>query len=280
MFGYVIANTDKMTPEEQAYYKACYCGLCHELGEKFGKLSRVILSYDLVFLILIRSAYRFSAKSGANMTPAMKRERCIAHPKKPHYYWCNSETTYAADMSILLSYYQVEDDWKDDQKLISLGERQLLKSAFQKVEGVYPDIAKEMQLGLQQLSEIENAGRLEPDAAAAAFGRVMAAVFGGPEDDAALAKLAFALGKWIYIMDACLDRKEDLKKMRYNPIPALPEESFEMVLNCLMAECVEAYRALNLDRDVGIVENILFSGVWTRFEAWKKKKEKKNEGSV
>ena len=72
MFGYVIANTDKMTPEEQAYYKACYCGLCHELGEKFGKLSRVILSYDLVFLILIRSAYRFSAKSGATATLTLK----------------------------------------------------------------------------------------------------------------------------------------------------------------------------------------------------------------
>ena len=121
---------------------------------------------------------------------------------------------------------------------------------------------------------------MEPDAAAAAFGHVMAAVFEGTEENIELAKLGFALGKWIYIMDACLDRKEDLKKMRYNPIPALPEESFEMVLNCLMADCVVAYQELDLEQDKSIIENILFSGVWTRFEAWKKKKEKKNEGSV
>ncbi len=280
MFGYVIANNDKLTPQEQARYKACYCGLCHELGQRYGKLSRMILSYDLVFLILVRSAYHFSAKSGANMTEVMQQERCIAHPHKPHYFWCNSETAYAADMSILLSYYQVEDDWKDDKKIISLGERQLLKKAFQKVEGVYPEIGAEIQAGLEELSKIEISGRLEPDAAAAAFGRVMAAVFAGPEKNGALAKLGFALGKWIYIMDACLDRKEDLKKMRYNPIPALPEESFEMILNCLMADCVDAYQTLNLKQDKGIVENILFSGVWTRFEVWKKKKEKKNEGSV
>ena len=53
-----------------------------------------------------------------------------------------------------------------------------------------------------------------------------------------------------------------------------------MILNCLMADCVDAYQTLNLKQDKGIVENILFSGVWTRFEVWKKKKEKKNEGSV
>ena len=280
MFGYVIANNDKLTPQEQARYKACYCGLCHELGERYGKLSRLILSYDLVFLILVRSAFRFSAKSGANVTETLGQERCAVHPKKPHFFWCNSETGYAADMSILLAYYQAEDDWNDDKKLISLGERNLLKAAFQKVEGVYPKIGDKVRQGLSDLSEIEKSGRLEPDAAAASFGRVMAAVFAGTEENTALAKLGFALGKWIYIMDACLDRKEDLKKMRYNPIPALPEESFEMVLNCLMAECVAAYQDLNLEQDKEIIENILFSGVWTRFEVWKRKKEKKKDASV
>lgn len=274
MFGYVIANQDKLTPEEQARYKACYCGLCHELGQRYGKLSRVILSYDLVFLILVRSA-------AAKMTQQMQQERCIAHPQKPHYYWVNQETTYAADMSILLSYYQVEDDWQDDKKVMALGQRKLLRSAFLQVESQYPAISEKVRKGLSDLSDIERSGRLEPDAAAACFGRVMAAIFGGPEGSAALENLGMALGKWIYIMDACLDRREDLKKMRYNPIPALPEENFEMVLNCLMADCVKAYQAIGIEQDQGIIENVLFSGVWTRFEFWKKSlKEKKHEGSV
>lgn len=274
MFGYVIANQEKLTEEQKAFYKACYCGLCHELGERYGKLSRAILSYDLVFLILVRS----QAASG---TAVLQQERCIAHPQKPHYYWTDSETAYAADMSVLLSYYQVEDDWKDERRMAALGQRRMLHSAFRKVEGKYPAIAKKIRQGLSDLSAIEMSGRLEPDAAAACFGRVMGAVFAGPEENTGLEKLGFSLGKWIYIMDACLDRREDLKKMRYNPIPALPEESFEMVLSCLMAECVQAYEALDPKHNRQLIENILFSGVWTKFEAWKKsKKEKTNEGSV
>lgn len=86
------------------------------------------------------------------------------------------------------------------------------------------------------------------------------------------------MGKWIYIMDACLDRKEDLKKERYNPLPALPVAQFETILNCLMADCVKAVREAELEKEWPILENILYSGVWTRFEAWKK--ESGHEGSV
>lgn len=270
MFGYVIANIEKLTPADQARYKACYCGLCHELGQQYGKLSRVILSYDLVFLILVRSA-------AANLTEAMEQERCIAHPQKPHYYWCSKETRYAADMSVLLSYYQVEDDWQDDRRMIALGQKKLLEKAFFKVEKAYPEIGAEIKRGLSDLAAIERSGRLLPDAAAGAFGRVMAAIFAGPEQSVALGDLGMALGKWIYIMDACLDRREDLKRQRYNPLTALPERSFESILNCLMADCVRAYKALGAEKDRTIVENILYSGVWTRFEAWRREK---HEGSV
>lgn len=271
MFGYVIANMERLSPEAQAHYKACYCGLCHELGQRYGKLSRTILSYDLVFLILVRSA-------AAKLTAAMEQERCIAHPQKPHYFWCNRETAYAADMSILLAYYQALDDWQDDRKVLALGEKKLLEGAFAKVRQAYPDISGDVREALEALSAIERSGRLEPDAAAGAFGRVMAAVFAGRERSAALGSLGFALGKWIYIMDACLDRREDLKKERYNPLPALPEKNFEMVLNCLMADCVKAYEALDLAGEREIIENILYSGVWTRFVGWKK--ERSDEGSV
>ena len=53
MFGYVIANKDIMTEEQEARYRACYCGLCHALHKRHGSLSRLTLTYDMTFLVLL-----------------------------------------------------------------------------------------------------------------------------------------------------------------------------------------------------------------------------------
>lgn len=278
MFGYVMANMDRLSLANQAYYKACYCGLCHELGRRHGKLSRFLLSYDLVFLILCRmaaaKAKEASGESSKEPVPeTWPKERCIAHPARPHYYWINEETEYAADMSILLSYHQLSDDWEDDHNVLALAERRLLKKAFQSVSERYPEISRKISEALADLSAIEKSGRLLPDEAAGCFGRVTAAVFGGPGEDEPLMQLGFALGRWIYIMDALLDRRSDLKKKRYNALAALPREQFEPVLDQLMAMCVYAYEALRIPEDE-IMENILYSGVWTRWQVYQNRQDR------
>ena len=55
MFGYVHISPDKLTEEESARYRACYCGLCHTLGRRYGLAARMILNYDLVFLAMLLS---------------------------------------------------------------------------------------------------------------------------------------------------------------------------------------------------------------------------------
>ena len=35
MFGYVVANLDKLTPEQRELYQAAYCGLCYA-GNQHG----------------------------------------------------------------------------------------------------------------------------------------------------------------------------------------------------------------------------------------------------
>ena len=53
MFGYVLINEKALSPEAKARYQASYCGLCRRLGSLHGLLSRMTLSYDLTFLILL-----------------------------------------------------------------------------------------------------------------------------------------------------------------------------------------------------------------------------------
>ena len=55
MFGYVHISPDKLNGEEQQLYRACYCGLCHTLGRRYGVFARMILNYDLVFLAMLLS---------------------------------------------------------------------------------------------------------------------------------------------------------------------------------------------------------------------------------
>lgn len=43
MFGYVVANVEKLTDKQRELYQAVYCGLCTELGKRHGQISRTTL---------------------------------------------------------------------------------------------------------------------------------------------------------------------------------------------------------------------------------------------
>lgn len=265
-FGYVVANMDKLTAEAKEQYRSCYCGLCKALGSRHGTISRITLTYDMSFLVLLLSALYKTDNT-------IKTERCIVHPWKPYKYWQNEITNYAADMNVLLSYYNFLDDWTDGKKILSLWEAKLFEQKYQRIAARYPKQCAVISQCLNELSSIEKAGELNPDIPANCFGKLMSEIFVWREDEYTENLRAFgrALGKFIYIMDACLDLKSDIKKERYNPLVASSSENFSPILNLLMAECTEKYQQLPINRDKELLENILYSGVWTRYEAAKKK---------
>lgn len=277
MFGYVAANREKLHEDQENYYKACYCGLCRTLGKEHGAKSRITLNYDMTFLVLILS-------SVYNIKVVEKgRERCVAHPLDKHDYWHNDITKYASDMNILLTYFNFLDDWEDDRSLLALGEAKVYKKEFEKVEKKYPEKTKLIRDKLKELSLIEKRGETNPDIPAESFGEILGEVFAynKDENEVKLRDFGKALGKFIYIMDAVMDFKEDLKKERYNPLVTVPSNMFKDVLNILMADCTEVYESLNIVKDKELIENILYSGVWMKYELKKaKEKEKDNERSL
>lgn len=266
MFGYIVANMDKLTDEEKQHYRSCYCGLCKALGNRHGTISRITLTYDMAFLVLFLSAlYETDNKTGT--------ERCIIHPLKPHQYWQNDITNYAADMNIVLAYYNFLDDWEDDKNILSLCESKLFVREFTRIFEQYQKKCTVISDCLKELSEIEKSGELNADIPANSFGKLMGEIFVMREDEYAENLRAFgrALGKFIYILDACLDLKDDLKHERYNPLIMTSSEDFAAILNLLMADCIENYNRLPINRDKNLIDNILYSGVWTKYEAHKQK---------
>ena len=267
MFGYIVANIDKLTPEEKQRYHGCYCGLCKTLGERHGTISRTTLNYDMTFLVLfLSSLYR--------PENTVKAERCIMHPFQAKEYWRNEITDYAADMNVILMYYNLLDDWKDDKKVVPLLETKALEREFEKTTARYPEKAAAINRDLKELSGMEKSGEINPDLPANCFGNIMGEIFDWKQDEFSGKLRAFgkSLGRFLYIMDACLDLKSDIRKERYNPMITYSSEDFRPVLNLIMADCTEKYRQLPIEEDGNLIENILYSGVWTKYVSSENKK--------
>ena len=277
MFGYIVANIKALSEEQKKVYKSYYCGLCRSLRLRHGFGSRSTLSFDMTFLaVLLSGVY-------ADRPEQPGQEKCFLHPIRAHDYLDSSLVDYAADMNILLSYYHFLDDWKDDRNIAAAARCGCMRSDVEKTANAHPRQSAALRDGLAQLSQYEQAGELNPDLPAECFGRIMAEIFTPYEDEKAplLRRFGSDLGKFIYIMDACMDLKSDLKHARYNPLVGSSSSLFRPILDTLLYACTDSFRALQVTQHVEIIENVLYSGVWSRYEVRDKRKEHQHgSGSV
>ena len=272
MFGYVRPNLTDMTAEEQARYRAHYCGLCHAIGARHGQLARMALTFDLTYLtIFLGSLYEPEEASGEG--------KCIPHPVKQHAWTRSKVTDYAADMTIALTYHKLLDDWQDDRNLAAKGASAWLKKAYAKVSAAYPRQCEAIERTLRDLAEVEKRRDLSPDAAARCFGELMAELFVMDEDYWANALRAFgySLGRYIYLLDATCDYDKDVKSGSYNPVILMEKKPEDMrdTLELLLGDASAAFEKLPLIQDEGILRNILYSGVWQGYNEYLHRKDKK-----
>lgn len=273
MFGYLVADTAALTQEQMQRYKACYCGLCRSLEKRHGQLSRLTLNYDMTFLVLLLSSLYEPEET-------MGEDCCIRHPKTPQT-WVNSQICdYAADVNLALAYLKCLDDWEDEASLLALVQARGLRAGYEAAEKVWPLQCAAMDQAMKELHVIERENRDAPDEAAACFGRLMAELFVYCEDRWAddLRHMAHALGRFIYLMDACMDLDGDTFHNRYNPFRRYyglqdNEQRFRDILKMQLGECVFYFDRLPLVQDVGLLKNILCAGLWTQFDHKFKRKE-------
>lgn len=266
MFGYVQIRKPELKIKDYDTYRGFYCGLCKVLKQKYGFTGQITLTYDMTFLIiLLSSVYEVPVRS--------HRGRCIVHPAKKHLYIINDVTDYAAHMNILLSYYHFEDDYNDEHSLKAHMGMKLYEKRMRRVSALY-DAKEQCIVGaLKDLGELEKSGNSDADELADCFGRLMTALFLYKEDIFSdyLTKLAYHLGRYIYIMDAYDDLEEDIKKGNYNPLKIIYgrddyHDYIEDKLKEEMAEATAAYRKLPCIQYADILGNILYAGVWNRFD--------------
>ena len=277
MFGYIIINKQELKFKEFDLYHSYYCGLCQKLKEKYGKAGQMTLTYDLTFLILLLSDLYQDE-------PVCDTCRCVAHPLEKHPTRISRFTDYAADMNLLLSYYKCEDDWADESKWNKKASASLLRKKAKEISGRYPDKAEAIEKWLVQLHTYEQNHTGNIDEVAGCFGQIMAEIFVCRHDEweADLRHMGFYLGKFIYLMDAYEDLEQDQKSGNYNPLlPLWQEADFEencrQILTMMLAEACKAFERLPLADHVPILGNILYSGVWCRYEMTNRKRKDQND---
>lgn len=261
MYGYIQPNQDELKIREYTEYRAYYCGLCKCLGAEYGETARSALNYDCTFIALLLS--------GLAGTDDVRECRCGYKPlSKPRLAASLDDTLrFAADMDILLAYYKLEDDWRDDRNPAALCGKAALGGARKKAAARQPEMDRAISEGLKELTELERANCPELDAPADAFARMMKSIgLSAPVenrgDRIALSHTLYHLGRWVYIIDAWDDREKDKKKGSYNPFIAsgADKDRAEFLLNCSVNEAINAYQLLNIHSHEGLLDNIMLDG--------------------
>ena len=277
MFGYITINKSEMKFKEFDIYHAYYCGLCQSLLKRYGAMGQVTLSYDMTFAaMLLSSLYEPDTASS--------KCACVAHPFERHPFVKNVVIDYVADMNVLLTLYKCEDDWIDDKKMFRACFGCMLRKKSFKKRCVYRGKENLIKDKLEKIREYENEGCTDIDLMSGLFGDIMGMIM-TPRDDEwkdTLSELGYYLGKFIYILDAYDDVEKDIKKGKYNPfVKRIEEPDFDeqirVILTMMMSECCKRFEMLPIIENVEILRNILYSGVWERYEKIRTEREKKKE---
>lgn len=283
MFGYVTPLKPELKIREFNLFRSYYCGLCFSIKNNYGNLPRMALNYDMTFLGLL-----LDGLTEEKLT--IKPKRCMAHPaKKKPVILNNKALSYAADMNVSLVYFKLLDDVHDDGDIKSKTLARFMspyKNRFTKeIEKINSIIAG----NLKHLSELEeNLGFSSIDEICDPFSIIVGKILelypyeiidDSVETRDNLYNLGYALGKWIYLVDALDDLDDDMKKKKFNPLNHLfNKENLEYsqfiekikdriefsVLNC-GCSCKNYLEELNLHKNKEILENIINLGMMDKY---------------
>ena len=216
VFGYVRPPAQALSQEELDRFRRMYCGLCHTLGRRYGPAARFILNYDFTYLAILLS----EGEEGA-----VRHSRCAAHPGHGRdYLEATPALELAADESVILAYWQARDGVADHDWLHGLRYRavsRVLEPAYRKASALRPEFDRTVRLQLDRLRELEKENCPSLDRAADTFAALLASAAGevdSPVRRRVLEQMLYHLGRWVYLVDAADDLRQDTAEGAYNPV--------------------------------------------------------------
>jgi hypothetical protein len=285
MLGYISPDKPELKIKEYEIYSGYYCGICKSIGKRYGQIPRFSLSYDSVFLALLFSGVYLVEES-------VVFERCIVQPvKKRTIVNQNFSIDYAADMFLILMYFKLKDDQRDNKSLKSSIGIILGDGTFKKLKRTYPNKILEVENYLRQLTILEENKCKSIDESAEPFSKLTETIFsieydGNPffneKKDKIVKNIGYFIGKWLYLIDALDDLEDDFKNDNYNPLILKFEfnnliesisdfrnrinERMEFNLHSYLSELIKAYDLLDIKKNRALLDNIIYFGLMEKTE--------------
>ena len=286
MFGYVRVCKAELKVREYEEYRAVYCSLCKVLGREYGLGARAFLNYDAVIYILLRDC-------AEDTEVAYERGRCPFNPAKRCAYQTNCGESYraAAALTVILTYYKVRDNLHDEKSLKKAAAAliyPLISAYYKKAQKRYPRFAEIAARTMEDQAALEQANCACADEAAHPAASALAALCTETMADGAqkrvVERVAYCLGRWVYLIDAYDNMRDDLKNGAYNPFllqygvaesadlsAAQTQEGILRSLHMTANEAAVSFELLTGGVHRAILENILQDGLETATETVRRK---------
>ncbi len=293
MFGYVKVCKAELLVREYEEYKAVYCTLCKTLGKEYGLCARALLSYDATFFVLLRDC----AENGE--PPVYKNGRCRFNPAKKCNYQagCGENYRAAAALTVIMSYQKARDniaDGKGFKKMASYLVSPYLRGKYKKAKARYPHFAETIEQAMEAQALLENERCESTDRAADPSAKALSSVFTDSMEAGAqkqvVERVAYCLGRWVYLLDAYDDLSDDLRHGAYNPYllkykidseqalyDSALHESILRSLHMTANEAAVSFHLLTGSVHRGVLENILQDGLEAATVAVRQKYKEVNE---
>lgn len=294
MFGYLQPYKPYLLVKDYELYKSVYCGLCKKLGNEYGILARMTLSYDC-------TCYALLAMGLQNRCENVNRKSCTCNPLKKCFYCADGskELSLASAITVVSVYYKLEDDIKDNSFFKSLLSRflKLFANHWRKKSiKKYPDIDKiisqlnENQYKAEHLKDPTIDECAEPTAVM--MKKLVLLLAENENEKMVFGEFGYFLGRWIYLMDAADDYEKDIKKHNFNPfvysLKKMPQQERSIYINGLLNDTVcritGAYNLMNICSFKSILDNLINMGlgqmqkkiIFDKYNSNNKKSQKNN----
>lgn len=215
MFGYIRPVEDELYVKDLTLYRAVYCGMCKYGGKRISRLTRFFLNYDFVLLALLRLSLSGTEYEtvDARCPYKLSKQKMLASVNADEVY------AYVCSCFAILTYLNNEDDIADGGGLKPRLLRPFLSHMRRRAVGFDALYARTLD-SLSKLHSLEKANCPDIDRAAECFALILADVASGMLEgtNAEIARqCGLHLGRFVYLIDAYDDMKDDAKSGSYNP---------------------------------------------------------------
>lgn len=227
------------------------------------------LSYDFTFLALLGLSVRPEP-------PTFERQNCLYNPlkKKPCCLDKDGTLRFASDAAILMLYYHLRDNLADERgfhRLLYVLAIPFVYGAHRKAGGRDRDLDLFFAEQMNAQAELERTNCSSVDRAGEPTARCLGRLFSLLSDEEGqkrvLERLGYLMGRWIYLVDALDDLKNDEEQKRYNPFLLRPvqegsaKEEAVLSLNLTIGEIIKTFELLKTYRYRSILENVVNLGL-------------------